>query len=92
MLGPIQRSDNRVRPCAREAAKFANHTNDSVWETLAQRREIAYICALFKAYTREQAWKCIWDGLKGPCYPSRGDHNRKIRARKERTDIGKYSL
>jgi len=28
--------------------------------------------------------------LKGPCYLSRDDHDRKIRARKQRTDIGKY--
>jgi len=39
----------------KKGAKFANHTNDSVWETLAQRRKIARICALFKAYAREQA-------------------------------------
>jgi len=38
-------------------AKFVNHTNDLVWETLAQYRKIAHICALFKAYTREPAWK-----------------------------------
>jgi hypothetical protein len=30
--------------------------------------------------------------VKGPCYLSRGDHDRKIRARKQRTDIGKYSF
>jgi hypothetical protein len=72
VLGPIQRrSGNRVRPCARGAAKFANHTNDSVWETLAQRRKTAHICALFKAYAGE------------PCYLSRGDHDRKIMARKK---------
>jgi hypothetical protein len=65
--------------------------NDSVWETLEHRRKIARICTVFKAYTREQAWQSIWDRLKGPCYVSRGDHNRKIRARKQRTDIGKYS-
>ena len=28
--------------------------------------------------------------LKGPCYLSRDDHGRKIMARKQRTDIGKY--
>jgi hypothetical protein len=40
-------------------AKFAHHRNDSNWETLTQRREIARICALFKAYTGERAWKAI---------------------------------
>jgi len=38
----------------KKAAKFANHANDSVWETLAQPRNIARICALFKAYTGER--------------------------------------
>ena len=27
-----------------------------------------------------------------PCYPSREDHNRKIRTRKQRRDVGKYSF
>jgi hypothetical protein len=41
----------------KKAAKFANHTNYSVWETLAKRRKIARICDLFKAHTAEWAWK-----------------------------------
>jgi hypothetical protein len=28
--------------------------------------------------------------VKGPCYLSRDDHDRKIRDRKQRTDIDKY--
>ena len=35
----------------KRAAKFANNINESGWETLAHRRLIARICALFKAYT-----------------------------------------
>jgi hypothetical protein len=27
-----------------------------------------------------------------PCYPNRVGHERKIRSRKKRTDIGKYSF
>jgi len=69
--------------------EFANHTNDSDWETLAQHRKIDCICALFIAYTGE--WASIWDRLKGPCYVSWDDRDCKIRARKQRTDIGKYS-
>jgi len=34
----------------KKAAKFAYHTSISNWETLSQRRKIARICALFKAY------------------------------------------
>ena len=30
----------------KKAAKFVNHTNDPVWETLAQIRKIVRICAL----------------------------------------------
>jgi hypothetical protein len=39
----------------KKGAKFGNHTNDSVWETLAQSRKTARICAMFKAYTGERA-------------------------------------
>jgi hypothetical protein len=45
---------------------------------------MARVCALYKAYTGERAWKA-------PSYLSRVDH-RKIRTRKQRTDIGKYSF
>jgi hypothetical protein len=41
-------------------------------------------------YTGERAWISIGDRLQGLCYLSRDDHDRKIRARKQRTDIGKY--
>jgi hypothetical protein len=51
---------------------------------------IARICALFKTYTSGRAWKEI--GLLKPCYLSRGDHIWKIRTRKQRTDVGKYSF
>jgi len=54
------------------------------------RRKIAGICARLKAYTGVWAWKVIGDRLQGPCYLSRDDHDRKMRSRKQRTDIGKY--
>jgi hypothetical protein len=50
------------------------------------------MCALFKAYTGERAWKAIRDRLQAPSYLSRVDHNWKIRVRKQRTDVGKYSF
>ena len=62
MKGQINAS-NRVQ---QKADTFANHTNDSGWETVAQRRKIALICSLFKSYTGERAWKSIADRLKGP--------------------------
>ena len=67
----------------KRAAKFANTINESGWETLAQRRLIAQICALFKAYTVGRAWKAIGNRLLKPCYLSREDHNWKIRTRKK---------
>jgi hypothetical protein len=51
-----------------------------------------YLCALFKGYTGERAWKAIGDRLEKSCYLSRVDHNRKIRSRKQKTDVGKYSF
>jgi hypothetical protein len=48
-----------LNPVQKRAAKFKNNINESGWETLAQRRLIGRICALFKAYTEEQAWKAI---------------------------------
>jgi hypothetical protein len=41
-------------------------------------------------YTEERAWVPVGDRLKGPCYLDRDDNDRKIRARKQRTDIGKF--
>jgi hypothetical protein len=42
--------------------------------------------------TEGHVWKAIWDKLQGSCYLSRDDHDRKIRARKQRTNIGKIFL
>jgi hypothetical protein len=41
---------------------------------------------------RGPAWKAIGDRLLKPCYLSREDHKKKIRTRKQRTDVGKYSF
>jgi hypothetical protein len=50
------------------------------------------MCALFKAYKGGRAWKAIGDSLQAPSYLSRVDRNWNIRARKQRTDLGKYSF
>jgi hypothetical protein len=50
------------------------------------------MCALYKAYTGERAWKAIGGKLQAPNYLSRVDHYWKIRGRKQRTDIGKYAF
>jgi hypothetical protein len=64
----------------------------SNWETLSQCRKISRICVLFKAYSGERAWKVIGDRLQRSNYLSRIDHDWKIRNRRQRTDIGKYSF
>ena len=71
----------------KQAANFATRTNESVWETLVQRREIARIWALFKEYTGERAWKATGDRLQGTCYLSREYHNRNITGRKIKDQI-----
>ena len=45
-----------------------------------------------KAYTGERAWKEIGDRLQAPSYLSRVDQKWKIRARRQGTDVGKYSF
>ena len=75
-----------------KAAQFTNHIKDSDWETLSQRRMIARLCTLFKAYSGEGVWKGIHDRFRRPFYFSRVDQVQKIRDRKQRTDIGKYSF
>jgi hypothetical protein len=59
---------------------------------MAQRRKIACVCAVYKAYLGESAWKAIGDRLQRPYYLSRVDHDWKIRNRRQRTDIGKCSF
>jgi hypothetical protein len=76
----------------KKAAKFAHHTISPHWETLASRRKLSCICALFKAYSGERTWKSTGDRLPWPHYLSRVDHGRKFRRRRKRTDIGKYSF
>ena len=73
---------NALDRVQKKAVHFTNHTNDSDWETFAQRRTIARLCALLKAYSGEWAWKGICDRLRRPSYLSRADHIRKIRNRK----------
>jgi len=83
---------NALDRVQKKAAKFAHHTNSPNCETLASRRKLSRICALFKAYSGEPAWKAIGDRLQRSHSLSRVDHERKNRSRRQRTDIGKYSF
>jgi hypothetical protein len=83
---------NVVNQVQKKAAQFTNHTKDSDWETLAQCRTIACLCALFNAHSGERAWKAIRNRLQRRYYLSRVDHVQKITDRKQRTGIRKYSF
>jgi len=76
----------------KKATNFAHHSNSSNWETLAWRRKLSRICTVFKAYCGDRAWKAIDDRLQRPHYLRRVDYERKIRSRRQRTDIGKDSF
>jgi hypothetical protein len=47
---------------------------------------------LYNAYNGERAWKDIGGRLRAPYYGIRVDHCWKIRSRKIRTDVGKFSF
>jgi hypothetical protein len=85
---PIFRISEKIDRIQMMVAQFTNHKEDCDWETLAQRRTIKR----FKAYSGDRAWKTIRDRFRRPYYLSRVDHVWKIRDRKQRTDIGKYSF
>ena len=89
MLGSIQGGTDVLHWVQKKVAKFANLMNNSNWE-MAQRRKTAYICALYKVYSREV--KAIGDRLHRPYYLSWVNHDWKIRNRRQRMDIGKYSF
>jgi hypothetical protein len=83
MLGFMTEAQiNALDRVQKKATQFTYHTKDSDLETLAQRRTIASLCARFKAYTGEGAWKAIRDRLR------RVYHVWKVWDRKQRTDIG----
>ena len=89
---PCRGEINALDRVPTKVAQFTNHTKDSYWETLAQRRTITHLCALFRAYYGQRVWKTIRDRLWRAYYLSRVDHVRKIRDRKQRTNVGKYSF
>ena len=51
-----------------------------------------YYSEIGVTFVLKRAWKFIGDRLQRPNYLSRTDHGWKIRNRRQRTDIGKYSF
>ena len=89
---PCKRQSNELHRVQKKAVQFTNHTKDSDLETLAERRTIARLCALFIAFCREWAWVAILDRVRGAYCLCWFGHVRNIRNGKQRTDIGKYSF
>jgi len=83
---------NALDRVQQNVVQFTVHIKESDGETVAERRTIALLCALLKAFCGERAWNVIGDRLRGACYLSGVDHVRKITERKQRTDIGMYSF
>ena len=83
---------NALDRVQKRAAQLTNHTKDSDWETLAERRTIARLCALFKAYSGERTWKAICDRLRRAYYLSRVGHVRKIMDRNKERISGSIPL
>ena len=85
VMGFILRiSDKSLESVQNKSVQFAQHSGGSDWESLAQRRKISSMCALYKASTGESAWKAIGDRLQAPSYVCRVDQYLKIRARKKK--------
>jgi len=88
---PCRGQINALAQVEQKAAQFTNHTKISDREALSQRRTIARLCALFKAFCGEWAWEDIRDRVRGAYSLSGVGHVRKIRDRKQRADVGNYS-
>ncbi|KAJ4445638.1 hypothetical protein ANN_12321 [Periplaneta americana] len=76
----------------KRALKYCRKNSPLKWETLKDRRTRIRLCALFKTYRGEPAWREIKNRLQPPNYSSRNDHSYKLRERRQRTDTGKFSF
>jgi len=54
---------NALDRVQKKAAKFVHHKIRPNWEPLASRRKVSRLCALYKAYCGERAWKDIGDSV-----------------------------
>ena len=76
----------------KKAAPFTHLTKYCDWKNVGQRRILTRFCAHFKAYSGERAWRAIGDRLSWPLYLNGVGLCRRIRDRKQGTDIEKYSF
>jgi hypothetical protein len=52
-----ERQISAIHRVQKKAVKFAYRTNSANWEILTSRRKLSCLCALFKSYSGERAWK-----------------------------------
>ncbi|KAJ4449513.1 hypothetical protein ANN_00913 [Periplaneta americana] len=76
----------------KRALKCCRKNSPLKWDTLTDRRTRIRLCALFKTYRGEPAWREIKNRLQPPNYSSRNDHSYKLRERRQRTGTGKFSF
>ncbi|KAJ4426421.1 hypothetical protein ANN_27235 [Periplaneta americana] len=76
----------------KRALKCCRNNSPLEWDTLTDRRTRIRLCALFKTYRGEPAWREIKNRLQQSNYSSRNDHSYKLRERRQRTDTGKFSF
>ncbi|KAJ4447673.1 hypothetical protein ANN_09680 [Periplaneta americana] len=76
----------------KRALKYCRKNSPLQWDTLTDRRTRIRLCALFKTYRGEPAWREIKNRLQPPNYSSRNDHSYKLRERRQRMDTGKFSF
>ncbi|KAJ4426821.1 hypothetical protein ANN_26620 [Periplaneta americana] len=82
----LEKIKKRALKCCRKNSPFK-------WDTLTDRRTRIRLCALFKTYRGEHAWReTKKNRLQPPNYSSRNDHSYKLRERRQRTDTGKFSF
>jgi hypothetical protein len=85
----IEGQMNALYQIRKKAAPCTHHTKYSDWESVAQRRTLTQLCALFKAYSAERLGELFatdCHGLTIECGCP------KIRDRKQGKDIGMYSF
>jgi hypothetical protein len=85
-------TDKFVRPGAKDSGTICTSYEQFELGNLDTDQADSSHMRSLQTYTGERAWRATGDRLQGPCYLCRGDHNKEIRSRKQRTGIGIYSF
>lgn len=91
-LGQIKSLEKVQKYAAKFVKRGRSYSDLTSWEPLEKRREKSRLCALYKAIRGDPSWAEVRARLSKPTYVARKDHSSKIRQRKQRTDVGKFSF